>query len=85
MTDQKMRHGMKFKRHTGIMRKYAEYVSQGTLEKKAQYLPVWNMRKETAVSLWIGDLQHPPETIIEMYHLWERGYEVIEGVKADSW
>ena len=29
------------------------------------------------------DLQHPPETIIEMYHLWERGYEVIEGVKAD--
>ena len=24
----------------------------GTLEKKAQYLPVWNMRKETAVSLW---------------------------------
>ena len=43
---------MKFKRHTGIMRKYAEYVSQGTLEKKAQYLPVWNMRKEIAVSLW---------------------------------
>ena len=29
------------------------------------------------------DLQHPPETIIEMYHLWERGYEVIKGVKAD--
>ena len=27
------------------------------------------------------DLQHPPETIIEMYHLWEEGYEVIEGVK----
>lgn len=29
------------------------------------------------------DLQHPPETLIEMYHLWEEGYEVIEGVKAD--
>lgn len=27
------------------------------------------------------DLQHPPETLIEMYHLWEKGYEVIEGVK----
>ena len=27
------------------------------------------------------DLQHPPETLIEMYHLWEEGYEVIEGVK----
>lgn len=28
------------------------------------------------------DLQHPPETIIEMYRLWnEEGYEVIEGVK----
>lgn len=27
------------------------------------------------------DLQHPPETLVEMYHLWEQGYEVIEGVK----
>ena len=27
------------------------------------------------------DLQHPPKTIIEMYRLWEEGYEVIEGVK----
>ena len=27
------------------------------------------------------DLQHPPETLVEMYHLWEKGYEVIEGVK----
>lgn len=27
------------------------------------------------------DLQHPPEVIIEMYHLWEQGYEVVEGVK----
>lgn len=29
------------------------------------------------------DLQHPPETLIEMYHLWQEGYEMIEGVKAD--
>lgn len=28
------------------------------------------------------DLQHPPATIIEMYHLWEEGYEVVEGVKS---
>lgn len=28
------------------------------------------------------DLQHPPETIIQMYRLWEQGYEVVEGVKA---
>lgn len=27
------------------------------------------------------DLQHPPEKIVEMYRLWEQGYEVIEGVK----
>lgn len=27
------------------------------------------------------DLQHPPEKIIEMYHLWEKGYEIIEGCK----
>ena len=29
------------------------------------------------------DLQHPPEKILEMYRLWEQGYEVVEGVKAD--
>lgn len=28
------------------------------------------------------DLQHPPETLIKMYHLWEDGFQVIEGVKA---
>ena len=27
------------------------------------------------------DLQHPPEKIVEMYRLWEQGYQVIEGVK----
>ena len=29
------------------------------------------------------DLQHPPETLVEMYRLWENGFEVIEGVKED--
>lgn len=27
------------------------------------------------------DLQHPPETLVEMFRLWEQGYEVVEGVK----
>ncbi len=27
------------------------------------------------------DLQHPPEKLVEMFHLWEQGYEVVEGVK----
>ena len=27
------------------------------------------------------DLQHPPEVLVEMYRLWEQGYEVVEGVK----
>ena len=29
------------------------------------------------------DLQPPPQTLIEMYRLWQDGYEVIEGVKSD--
>ena len=29
------------------------------------------------------DLQFPPEKIIEMYSLWQQGYEVVEGVKTD--
>lgn len=29
------------------------------------------------------DLQHPPQKLLEMYHLWENGYEVIEGVKEN--
>ncbi len=28
------------------------------------------------------DLQHPPEKIIEMYRLWEDGYEIVEGQKT---
>ncbi len=27
------------------------------------------------------DLQHPPAKLVEMYRLWEQGYEVVEGVK----
>lgn len=28
------------------------------------------------------DLQHPPEKLVEMYVLWQEGYEVVSGVKA---
>lgn len=29
------------------------------------------------------DLQHPPEKLPEMYRLWQQGYQVVNGVKAD--
>lgn len=29
------------------------------------------------------DLQHPPEKIVEMFRLWQEGYDVVEGIKAD--
>ena len=29
------------------------------------------------------DLQFPPEKIIEMYSLWQEGFEIVEGVKSD--
>ena len=29
------------------------------------------------------DLQYPPEKIVDMYRLWEQGYEIVEGVKGD--
>lgn len=29
------------------------------------------------------DLQHPPEKLVEMYQLWQEGYEVVNGVKED--
>ncbi len=28
-----------------------------------------------------GDLQHPPETLVEMYACWQNGCEIVEGVK----
>ena len=30
-----------------------------------------------------ADLQHPPEILLEMYRLWEQGYEVVEGIKKN--
>lgn len=52
-----------------------------------------NFGKESAISAGLSaaggdcavvidcDLQHPPEKIVEMYHLWEQGFEIVEGLK----
>ncbi|MGN1147788.1 MAG: glycosyltransferase family 2 protein [Lachnospiraceae bacterium] len=34
-----------------------------------------------AVIVMDCDLQHPPETIPQMYKLWQEGFEVVEGIK----
>lgn len=52
-----------------------------------------NFGKEAAISAGLAsaegdcavvidcDLQHPPEKIVDMYRLWEQGYEIVEGIK----
>lgn len=52
-----------------------------------------NFGKESAISAGLAaasgdcavvidcDLQHPPKKIVEMYRLWEQGYEIVEGIK----
>lgn len=54
-----------------------------------------NFGKEAAISAGLAtgtgrcfavmdcDLQHPPEKLVEMYHLWLQGYEVVEGIKSN--
>ena len=54
-----------------------------------------NFGKESAISAGLSaavgdcavvidcDLQHPPEKIIEMYRLWQQGYEIVEGIKKE--
>ena len=37
--------------------------------------------KGDCVAVMDCDLQHPPETLVEMLHRWQEGYEVVEGVK----
>ena len=53
-----------------------------------------NFGKEAAISAGLDnaagdavvvidcDLQHPPEKIVEMYQLWQEGYEIVEGIKT---
>ncbi len=54
-----------------------------------------NFGKEAAISAGLAsaegscavvidcDLQHPPEKIVEMYRLWQQGYEIVEGIKKN--
>ena len=64
------------------------------LDARCQYLSFSrNFGKEAAISAGLAsakgdavvvidcDLQHPPEKIVEMYHLWQEGYEIVEGIK----
>ncbi len=53
-----------------------------------------NFGKEAAISAGLAasegdcavvidcDLQHPPQKIVEMYRLWQQGYEIVEGIKS---
>lgn len=52
-----------------------------------------NFGKEAAISAGLAaangdcavvidcDMQHPPEKIVEMYRLWQQGFEIVEGIK----
>lgn len=54
-----------------------------------------NFGKEAAISAGLArasgdcavvidcDLQHPPEKIVDMYRLWQNGFEIVEGIKSD--
>lgn len=54
-----------------------------------------NFGKEAAISAGLArasgdcavvidcDLQHPPEKIVDMYRLWQNGFEIVEGIKTD--
>ena len=74
---------------------YEKLVSLGERDDRVKYISFSrNFGKEAAIFSGLRavkgdctvvidvDLQHPPEKIIEMYHLWQQGYEVIEGVKV---
>ena len=49
--------------------------------KEAAMFAGLNEAEGDCVAVIDCDLQHPPEKLIDMYRLWEQGYEVIEGIK----
>ena len=57
-------------------------VSRNFGKESAMFAGLAEAKGECAVVIDC-DLQHPPEKIIEMYRLWEEGYEIVEGVKSD--
>lgn len=75
---------------------YQKLVELGKIDHRVRYISFSrNFGKEAAIFSGLRavkgdctvvidvDSQHPPEKIIEMYHLWQQGYEVIEGIKLD--
>ncbi len=51
-------------------------------KESAIYAGLENVKGDCAVVLDC-DLQFPPEKMLEMYKLWEEGFEIVEGVKLD--
>ena len=75
---------------------WAEIVAIAALDKRVRGLRFSrNFGKEAALMAGLQtalggccvtidcDLQHPPKKVVDMYRLWEQGYEVVEGVKSD--
>ena len=56
------------------------YFSRNFGKESAVFAGLANAKGD-CVAVMDCDLQHPPETLVEMYRLWEQGYEIIEGVK----
>ena len=50
--------------------------------KEAAVFAGLEVAKGDCVAVIDCDLQHPPATLVEMYKLWEEGYEVVEGIKS---
>ena len=59
-------HGIRFSRNFG---------------KEAAIFAGLAMAKGGCAAVMDCDLQHPPETLLEMYALWQQGYEIVEGIK----
>lgn len=49
--------------------------------KEAAIMAGLAMAKGDCVAVMDCDLQHPPATLVQMYRLWDEGYEVVEGIK----
>lgn len=50
--------------------------------KEAAIMAGLNAAKGECCAVIDCDLQHPPEKLVEMYRLWEQGYEIVEGRKS---
>lgn len=50
--------------------------------KEAAILAGLQQAKGACCVVMDGDLQHPPKTVVDMYHYWLEGYEIVEGIKA---